>query len=206
VNPVLTGEHRKVAAKRLLDVSLAVPALLLLTPILALIAIAVKLESPGNPIYMGRRVGRFGKPFNLVKFRTMVLGADRIGPLVTASGDPRITRLGRFLRRTKLDELPSLWNVISGDMSLVGPRPENEQAAALYTGEQREVLSLLPGITSLATLKYHHEEALLAAGADLESTYFQLMQDKLNLELQYVHTRNLALDLRILFRTVLALF
>lgn len=189
-----------------MDLLLAIPALLLLLPLLAAIAILVKLGSPGPALYRGKRVGRFGRPFYLVKFRTMVTGADRSGPLVTGAGDSRVTRSGRLLRRTKLDELPSLWNVIKGEMSLVGPRPENERSAALYTEEQRQVLSLPPGITSLATLKYRHEEALLTAGADLESTYFQLMQDKLKLELQYVRTRSLGLDLKILFRTVLALF
>src|ERR1017187_3747063 len=124
---VCIGDQTRIAVKRLLDIALAVPALVLLSPVLVVIAIAVRLESAGNPLYRGRRVGRFGMPFDLIKFRTMVPQADRLGPLVTASGDPRITRLGRLLRRTKLDELPSLWNVVKGDMSLVGPRPENEQ-------------------------------------------------------------------------------
>jgi lipopolysaccharide/colanic/teichoic acid biosynthesis glycosyltransferase len=200
------GSRLRAILKRSLDMVLAGSALVLLLPLLILIALAVCVDSPGNPIYKGRRVGRFGTPFKLVKFRTMVANADRLGPLVTAGGDPRITRLGRILRRTKLDELPSLWNVVAGDMSLVGPRPENERSAALYSAEQRKVLTLRPGLTSLATLKYRHEEALLASAPDMDREYFRIMQDKLNLELQYLRQQTLSLDFKILFKTVYALF
>jgi len=203
---VLIGDQIRIAAKRLLDIAFAVPALVLLSPVLVVLAIAVRLESAGNPMYRGRRVGRFGRPFQLIKFRTMVADADRAGPLVTASGDPRITRFGRLLRRTKLDELPSLWNVVKGDMSLVGPRPENERSATLYNTEQRKILLLRPGVTSLATLKYRHEEALLASAADLDDAYFRIMQDKLSLELEYMKRQSIWLDLNILCRTVLVLF
>jgi lipopolysaccharide/colanic/teichoic acid biosynthesis glycosyltransferase len=140
----------------------------------------------------------------MTKFRTMVPNADRAGPLVTAGDDSRITPIGRSLRRTKLDELPTLWNVLKGDMSIVGPRPENPQSAALYTAEQQRVLTVRPGITSLATLKYRHEERLLAGAVDLEATYFYLMQDKLKLELEYVERQSFCLDLQIICRTLLA--
>ena len=193
-------------AKRVLDLVLAVPAGILLSFVLFPIAIAVKLDSQGPALYRGRRVGRFGQAFYLLKFRTMVTGADRNGPLVTASGDPRITRLGRFLRRTKLDELPGLWNVVKGDMSLVGPRPENEQSVALYSPEQRKILSIRPGITGLATLKYRHEETLLAAATNLEEAYFRVMQDKLQLDLEYMKRQSIWLDLNILWKTVVVLF
>jgi lipopolysaccharide/colanic/teichoic acid biosynthesis glycosyltransferase len=196
----------RIDGKRIFDVVLAAPALAALCPVMLLIAAAVRITSPGGAIYKGLRIGRFGRPFRLVKFRTMRLGADASGPLVTGSGDPRVTSCGRFLRRTKLDELPSLWNVVKGDMSLVGPRPENEKAVALYTPQQREILNLRPGITSLATLKYRNEEALLAAGPALEEMYYRIMQDKLTLELTYLRKRSFALDLKILFQTVLALF
>jgi lipopolysaccharide/colanic/teichoic acid biosynthesis glycosyltransferase len=192
--------------KRSFDLLLAVPALLLLSPVMALVALLVKLDSQGPALYRGKRVGRFGRTFWLIKFRTMVTGADRAGPLVTGSGDPRITRVGRILRRTKLDELPGLWNVVKGEMSLVGPRPENERSAALYTARQRELLSLLPGITSLATVKYRHEEELLPCGPELDATYYGILQDKLNLELEYLKSRTLLLDVRILCQTALALF
>jgi lipopolysaccharide/colanic/teichoic acid biosynthesis glycosyltransferase len=196
----------RAAAKRLLDISLAVAALLISAPALVAIAIAVRLDSAGSPLYKGKRVGRFARPFNLIKFRTMVPDADRAGPLVTAAGDPRVTRLGRFLRRTKLDELPSLWNVVKGDMSLVGPRPENERSAALYNADQRAILSMRPGITSFATLKYRHEESLLASALDLDEAYFRIMQDKLGLDLEYMKRQSISLDLKILYRTGLALF
>src|SRR5262249_54254296 len=148
--------------KRVFDFCVAAIGLVALLPIMAVLAIAVKLTSPGEVVYRARRMGRFGQPFCMYKFRTMVTGADRIGPLVTAGDDPRITLLGRYLRHSKLDELPSLWNVLRGDMSLVGPRPENEVSVAQYTEAQRCVLKVRPGLTSLATLKYRNEEKLLA--------------------------------------------
>jgi len=196
----------RIDGKRILDLSLAVPALVLLSPVMVVTAVLVKLDSRGGVLYRGRRIGRYGRPFYLIKFRTMVAGADRRGPLVTVAGDPRVTRLGRFLRRTKLDELPSLWNVVKGEMSLVGPRPENEVSVSLYTAEQRRVLSLRPGITSLATIKYRNEEELLAGRPSLDEAYFQIMQDKLSLELEYLRRRSIWLDLKILAQTVLALF
>ena len=193
-------------SKRMMDALVAAPALILLSPALLLIAAIVKWDSPGPAIYFGRRVGQFGRPFYLLKFRTMVLGADRKGPLITGCNDPRVTRIGHFLRRTKLDELPSFWNVLKGDMSLVGPRPENERSAALYNPEQRQVLNLRPGITSLATLKYRNEEALLPPGPGLEDVYFRIMQDKLSLELEYLSRKTLWLDVSILLQTFAALF
>ncbi|MBI3732942.1 MAG: sugar transferase [Chloroflexi bacterium] len=157
-------------------------------------------------LYASPRVGKDGRLFNMIKFRTMVVGADRRGPLVTAGDDPRVTRIGRFLRRTKLDELPTLWNVLTGEMSLVGPRPENPQSAALYTEAQKRVLTVRPGITSLATVKYRHEEQLLAGSSDLEAAYFQIMQDKLALELEYADNQSVWLDLQIIFKTFMELF
>jgi len=193
-------------AKRIFDAAMALPALVALSPLMLAIAIAVRVGSPGGAIYRGARVGRFGRNFQLLKFRTMTAGADTAGPLVTGAGDPRITRCGRFLRRTKLDELPSLWNVVKGDMSLVGPRPEHETAVALYTAAQREILSLRPGITGLATLKYRNEEKMLRFGPDLDRAYYEIMQDKLALDLEYLRRRNFKLDLKILLQTGRALF
>ena len=193
-------------AKRIFDVCLASIFLLLQLPLMVVIGILVKLDSTGPVIYKGRRVGRFGVPFLLYKFRTMVPGADRKGPLVTAGDDQRMTRLGKWLRRTKLDELPSLWNVLIGEMSWVGPRPENEQSASLYTKEQRAIWNLRPGITSLATIKYRNEEQLLAGVTNLEESYFQVMQDKLSLDLEYLRTRSFRLDMKIFIRTSIAIF
>jgi len=141
----------------------------------------------------------------LFKFRTMVQDASKIGPAVTAGDDPRVTRLGRFLRKTKLDELPSLWNVIRGDMSLVGPRPENEKSFALYTPPQRAVVKVRPGITSLATLRYRNEEELLAGAADLEAAYHELMQEKLRIELEYLKRQTLWSDFEVLLYTLWAI-
>jgi lipopolysaccharide/colanic/teichoic acid biosynthesis glycosyltransferase len=199
-----TYPSRTPAAKRVVDVLAAACGLVVLAPILGVTAALVRLTSPGPVLYGSPRVGLGGRVFRMVKFRTMVVGADRVGPLVTAGDDPRVTRVGRVLRRTKLDELPTLWNVLKGDMSIVGPRPENPASAARYTEAQRAVWAVRPGITSLATLKYRHEEALLAGAPDLEARYFEIMQDKLNLELEYVARQSLLLDLRITLQTLRA--
>jgi lipopolysaccharide/colanic/teichoic acid biosynthesis glycosyltransferase len=192
-------------SKRVFDICAASLGLAVTFPLLCIIGVLVKMSSPGEIIYRGRRVGKYGRPFLLYKFRTMIRGADSCGPLITAGDDARITPIGRLLRRTKLDELPSLWNVIKGDMSLVGPRPENERSTVLYTQEQRTILTIRPGITSFASIKYRKEEELLAGAKDLEAIYYDIMQDKLRLELDYLKTRSLWLDLKILARTFVAL-
>lgn len=196
----MTYSHQK----RTFDVLAAAVGLLILSPLLGLIALVIRVTSPDPVFYASSRVGLGGKVFKMVKFRTMVIGADTTGPLVTAGDDPRITPIGRYLRRTKLDELPTLWNVLKGEMSIVGPRPENPQSASFYTDEQKRVLTVRPGITSLATLKYRHEESILAGVADLDVAYFDVMQDKLALELEYVERQSFWLDLRIILRTLLA--
>jgi len=188
--------------KRAVDVLLSCVGLVMLIPFLGLIALLIRLTSPGPVFYASPRVGLGGKMFNMIKFRTMVVGADEMGSLVTAGDDPRITPIGRFLRRTKLDELPTLWNVLKGDMSIVGPRPENPKAAALYSDEQKRVWTVKPGITGLATIRYRNEEALLAGTADLEAAYFQIMQDKLALELEYLDRQSIWLDLQIMLKTI----
>ena len=189
--------------KHAFDIFLSFVGLVLLFPCLCLIALLVRLISPGPVFYASPRIGLYEKTFKMIKFRTMAVDADRAGPLVTPGDDPRITPVGRFLRRTKLDELPTLWNVLKGDMSFVGPRPENPKSAALYTDEQRRVWTVRPGITSLATIKYRHEEEILAGVADLEAAYFQIMQDKLALELEYLDRQSFWLDLQIIFQTIL---
>jgi lipopolysaccharide/colanic/teichoic acid biosynthesis glycosyltransferase len=192
--------------KRVFDVVSSFVGLLLLIPLLLAIGLFIKLASPGPVIYRATRVGRWGKPFTMFKFRTMVINADRVGPLVTSGDDPRVTRVGRVLRKTKLDELPTLWNVLLGDMSIVGPRPENPASAALYNDRQRKVFDVRPGITSLASIKYRHEEELLAGAANLDEMYFQIMQDKLRLELEYIQHSSLRSDLRIIISTIEAIF
>lgn len=191
---------------RVFDIAAAIFGLVVLSPVLAIIAIAVWLESPGPIIYAGTRVGRFGRVFRLYKFRTMVEGADKVGPLITTACDKRITRLGRTLRRTKLDEFPSLWNVLRGEMSIVGPRPENERSVTLYTPQQQFIFTFRPGITSPATVKYRHEEELLARGGNLEEVYHQIMQDKLAIDIDYFTNRTVWRDFVVLGRTFSSLF
>ena len=191
--------------KRTFDLIVSLVALIVLSPLLAIIAALVKLDSPGPAFYRAERIGRGGRPFRMYKFRTMIVGADRVGPAITCRDDPRITRLGRLLRRTKLDELPQFLNVLRGEMSLVGPRPEAPRYVALYSPQQREVLKARPGITGLAQLAYIHEEELLNP-ANLDRDYVRvLLPRKLALDLEYVNGQSFLLDLKILLWTALAL-
>jgi lipopolysaccharide/colanic/teichoic acid biosynthesis glycosyltransferase len=192
-------------SRRVLDAALAAVGLVLFSGPLLVLGGLVRLTSRGPVLYRARRVGQYGREFEMYKFRSMVVDADRQGPLVTVAGDRRITPLGRWLRRTKLDELPALWNVVRGEMALVGPRPENPDAVRLYTEDQRRVLSVRPGLTSWATLKYRHEEDILASYSDLEQGYFVVMQDKLRLDLDYLDRASLLTDVQILVRTAAAL-
>ena len=193
-------------AKRVFDLALALPALLLALPLMAAIALWVRLDSPGPAWFRQARVGRGGRLFRIHKFRTMRV-TDGTGPLVTASHDARITRVGRWLRRTKLDELPQLIDVLNGDMSLVGPRPEVPRYMALYAESVRQqILSLRPGITDRAAIEFRDEERLLAAAADPERAYVeQVMPIKQRYYLDYVAQRSLGGDLRILWDTARAL-
>ncbi len=191
--------------KRCFDICVSVVGLILVLPLFVVISVLIRLDSPGPVFYRARRIGRGGKPFTLYKFRTMVQGADRQGPGITRAADARVTRFGRVLRRTKWDELPQLLNVIKGDMSLVGPRPEDPRYVMYYTPEQREVLTAYPGITSLASIRFRHEEALLQ-GTDWETTYIQdVLPTKLQIDLEYVRHANLLNDIKVIFLTMLAL-
>lgn len=190
---------------RLLDIVSSVIGLIVLSPFLGLVALWVKLDSAGPVFYRAPRVGRDGELFHLYKFRTMVEDAARHGPGITTSGDRRITRIGRFLRKTKVDELPQLLNVLKGNMSLVGPRPEDPRYVARYTPEQRQVLQVRPGITSPASLHYRHEAELLN-GPNWEQTYLEeIMPHKLQIEMDYLSRRTLWSDLGIILKTLLAL-
>jgi lipopolysaccharide/colanic/teichoic acid biosynthesis glycosyltransferase len=196
---------RRSGFERVLDVAVAAPALVVAAPVIAAAAIAIKADSPGPVFHHGLRVGRHGMPFRIHKLRTMRPEAETMGPAVTAGDDPRITRVGRFLRRTKLDELPQLLNVLKGEMSLVGPRPEHPDYVARYTGEQRRLLSVRPGVTGPATLAYIDEERALAGGA-AESTYVRsVLPRKLELELRYLERATMRERLAILVRTAAAL-
>jgi lipopolysaccharide/colanic/teichoic acid biosynthesis glycosyltransferase len=180
--------------------------LLIFSPLFPIIALLIKLDSPGEVFYRARRAGKHGKIFRLYKFRSMTTGAAEDGPGITAKADPRVTRTGRWLRRYKLDELPQLINVLRGEMSLVGPRPEDPRFVARYTPQQRRVLEVRPGITSPASLKFRDEENLLE-GADWEVKYIQrIMPEKIRLELEYLQKRSFWSDMGILWRTAWVLF
>lgn len=189
--------------KRLFDSVAAAIGLIVLLPLLLGIALAILLTSPGGAFYRQTRIGLKGRPFRLLKFRSMRPGSDADLKITVGGRDPRITPIGYFIRKSKLDELPQLINVLFGDMSLVGPRPEVPEYVALYTTEQREVLSVRPGVTSLASIAYMDENELLGRSADPTRTYVEeVMPAKLALDLQYVSDRSTFKDLRIILRTL----
>ena len=191
-------------AKRSLDVVASAAGLLLLAPVLAAVALVVRRDGP--VLFRQERVGRGGRTFRIWKFRTMVPGAEARGAALTVGGDPRITRVGAWLRRTKLDELPQLLNVLRGEMTLVGPRPEVPRYVALYTPEQRRVLELVPGITDPASVRYRDEAGELALAADPQRHYIDVvLPDKIRLNLAYAARATIASDLRILLATLGAL-
>ena len=192
--------------KRLFDILVSGIGLFFLTPVLALTALAVRLSSRGPVLFRQERLGRGMKPFRIYKFRTMVVGAERLGPGVTSAADGRVTRVGRFLRHAKLDELPQLLNVLKGDMSLVGPRPELPHFVRLYEEDFREVLRVRPGITDIASITYRDESDQLGREADPEGHYVKrILPDKLRLSKRYVERASLPYDLKLLFQTVLLL-
>jgi len=192
--------------KRLFDIIVAAFALLLVSPVLAFVAAAIKISSPGSVLYRGLRVGLAGQPFPTLKFRTMVVNAESLGGSATAADDPRITTVGKFLRRYKLDELPQLINVLAGDMSLVGPRPEVQKYVNLFSLEERAILSVRPGITDWASIWNSNEADVLEGSGHPEKTYEELIRPtKLALQLLYVRNHSFFVDLKILFHTALKL-
>lgn len=193
--------------KRLLDILASGIALLVLSPVLLVIALLVTFTSPGGAFFRQVRVGREGVTFYLLKFRSMRPGSEVKGQITVGGRDPRITRIGYVLRKTKLDELPQLWNVFIGNMSIVGPRPEVPKYVAMYTTEQRDVLRVRPGITSLASVAYINENEVLGRSSDPERTYVEeVMPAKLALDLRYVREQSVALDLKIIFSTLVKVF
>ena len=194
-------------AKRIFDIIVSLIGLIVLSPLFIIIAIAIALESKGGVFYKQIRVGKDGKPFKLLKFRSMYVGADKKGLLTVSGRDPRITRVGYFIRKFKLDELPQLINVLKGDMSLVGPRPEVPKYVELYTDEQKEVLSVRPGITDPASIKFRNENDLLAQADDPEKFYIEkIMPEKIKISIDYIRKRNFFTDLGIIFKTVFSIF
>jgi len=189
--------------KRAFDLFWASVGLILLWPLFIAIGLSIKLEHPGAVFFRQRRVGWRGVPFRMWKFRTMVVDAEQKGSTLTVGKDPRITRVGRWLRATKVDELPQLLNVWVGEMSLVGPRPEVQKYVELYTEDQRRVLELRPGITDLASVKYRNESELLAASEDPDRTYVEeVMPEKIQINLEYAAQANLWKDIRVILLTL----
>lgn len=197
---------RSVRFKRLYDILFSAAGLLVLSPVLLVVAVVIKLTDRGPVFYRQQRVGQQGRLFWIWKFRSMRTGADKEGPCVTQQGDARITPIGRWLRQWKLDELPQLWNVLRGDMSLVGPRPEVLKYVEHYTPAQRVILELKPGITDLATLEYIDEESVLGGVVDLDAFYIrEVMPRKIELNLIHARRANLWEDTKIILRTLLPL-
>ena len=191
-------------AKRVFDILVSAAGLVAIAPLLALIASWIRLDSPGPVFYRGARVGLHGRPFRIYKFRSMVINADRIGGPSTAGDDPRVTKAGRFVRRYKLDELPQLINVLKGEMSMVGPRPEVQVYVDMYTEEEKVILNMRPGITDWASLWNADEGAVLAGSPDPEKTYMEVIRpEKIRLQLAYARRRSFWVDIRILIDTVL---
>jgi lipopolysaccharide/colanic/teichoic acid biosynthesis glycosyltransferase len=189
--------------KRIFDIVCSLFGLAVLGLPLLIVAALIKLHDGGPVFYRGVRTGRRGKPFRIFKFRTMVVNADRIGGSSTADGDPRVTGIGRFLRKYKLDELPQLINVVLGHMSFVGPRPEVPEYVALFTEEEKVILTVRPGITDWASIWNHDEGALLAGAADPERAYLdKIRPEKIRLQLKYVREHSLWVDLEILVLTL----
>lgn len=188
--------------KRIFDLFFAFLGIMLLLPIYILIAIFIKLDSKGEILYKQERIGKDGIPFYVLKFRTMVPDAFSKGALTVGSRDPRVTGVGFYLRKYKLDELPQLFNVLFGEMSFVGPRPEVKKYTDLYNENQRLVLSVKPGITDYASIKYRNENDLLAQSSDPEKLYIEeIMPEKLNLNLKYINDNNVFKDIKIIINT-----
>jgi len=194
--------------KRLFDIIFSFFGLIIVSPILGVIAILIKISSPGPVFYWGERVGKNGKSFRIFKFRSMVPNAEALGGPSTAADDPRLTKIGRFLKKYQLDELPQLINVLVGEMSLVGPRPEVKMYVDMMTNEERSaIFSVKPGMTDLASLWDFHEGDILKGSPDPERTYMEKIRPtKIKLQSEYVKNHSFCLDLKIIFKTILKIF
>lgn len=193
--------------KRAFDISTSLIALILLSPLILVVSILIITDSKGGAFFHQIRVGRNGREFKLHKFRTMRPAAESGGQLTVGMRDSRITKIGYTLRRYKLDELPQLWNILVGEMSVVGPRPEVPKYVAMYSPEQRKVLNVRPGLTDYASIKYVNENEVLEKSSDPEKTYIEeIMPEKLELNLKYIEKQSLITDIKILLDTVKAIF
>lgn len=191
---------------RAFDIFFSFIGILIILPLFIIVSVIVKISSPGPVIYSQERVGHNGKLFCLYKFRSMVVNADQLGTSITTGTDPRITRIGKFIRKTKIDELPQLWNVLKGDMSFVGPRPDVPEIVENYDSEMKRILDVRPGITSNATLYLRNEEDLLSLAKDSERAYMEIfIPAKVNLAMEHVNKKSALFDLGVLLQTVWAL-
>lgn len=202
---LLEKRRFSLCAKRVFDVVVSLLILLVLSPLLLLLALAVKLDSRGPVFYRQVRVGRYNEDFKIFKFRTMVQNADKIGPPLTVGDDPRVTRVGRLIRKLRLDEFSQLLNVLGGSMSLVGPRPEVRKYVDVYTPEYMATLLIRPGITATSSIAFKDEDSLLNAAEDPEKVYVeQILPPKMAYNLEYMKKISLLNDIKIMFQTVKA--
>ena len=193
--------------KRILDIVVSLIGLICLFPLLLLVAILVKLDSPGPIFFKQERIGMRFRPFQILKFRTMMQDSSTRGKSITVGDDPRITRVGWFLRKTKIDELPQLINVLRGEMTFVGPRPEVPQYVEIFRKDYEEILKIRPGITDLASIKYRDEAALLGQSENPEEEYIRrVLPDKIKLEKEYIRRSSFMFDLKLIFKTLLTIF
>ena len=205
IEKVLEGRKLQLFLKRAMDIVISGGALLVLWPVLALIALAIKIDDPGPVFYRQVRVGKDGKEFRIFKFRTMIVDADKKGLQITVGRDNRITRMGALLRKTKLDELAQLINVFVGEMSFVGPRPEVPKYVELYTPYQRQVLLVRPGITDYASIAYRNENDMLEGAEDPERMYIDvIMPAKIELNMKYLREISPLADIRLILSTIVA--
>lgn len=194
--------------KRAFDVFISIVLLIILLPFVLFLAVAIKIETTGPVFYRGVRVGRLGKTFKIYKFRSMVQNAEQLGSTSTRANDMRITRCGKYIRKFKLDELSQLINVLKGDMSIVGPRPEVQKFVDMYTEEEMEILKLRPGITDWSSIKFHNEPEIIEESGikDADEAYAKLIRpEKLKLQLKYVRERNMWVDIKIIISTILTI-
>lgn len=192
--------------KRIFDIVFSLILLSLLSPFLLIISVLILSDSKGGAFFHQIRVGKDGKEFKLHKFRTMKPASENSGQLTVGMRDSRITKIGYYLRKSKMDEMPQLWNILMGEMSVVGPRPEVPKYVAMYNSKQREVLSVRPGLTDYASIKYVNENEVLEKSSNPEQTYIdEIMPEKLDLNLQYIREKSLLVDLKIIINTGLAI-
>jgi len=189
--------------KRIFDFFSSLMGIFLFLPFYFIIGILIKIEDKGPILYKSRRIGQNFKPFYLLKFRSMIVNADKIGPLITKDKDPRITKIGKFLRKTKLDEFPQLFNVLKGEMSIVGPRPEVEKYISYFKKDYEKILSIKPGITDYAAIEFRNEEEILNKFKNTEESYIrEILPKKINLYKKYLNEVGFITDLNIIFKTI----